>query len=304
MKVFKNAGWRDRTFILLNSTFLVVFFIITLYPLIYTLSASFSDSKAVSSGEMMLFPVRPTLQAYEFIMGYREIWIGYANTLFYTIVGTTLNLAVTIPCAYALSRKDLKGRSIIMTLFVITMYFSGGLIPGYLNMRGFGLLDTRLVLLISGMVSTYNLIVSRTFFQNSLPWELHEAAFIDGCSDIKLFVKIVLPLSKPILVVMMLYYGVEHWNSYFNAMIYLRDRALYPLQVFLREILTQGQFAESAMAAGGMTAEEMQALVKATDTANLIKYAAIVVSTVPMLILYPCVQKFFEKGVMIGAVKG
>ncbi len=300
-----KIDWKDRTFVVLNSALLIAVFLIMLYPMVYVLSASFSDPKAVSSGEMILFPVRASLDAYKYILSYKEIWIGYANTLFYTVVGTIMNLLFTLPCAYALSRKDLVGRGVFMAMFVVTMYFSGGLIPTYLNMRDFGLIDSRWVLLLSGLVSTYNMIVARTFFANSIPWELHEAAFIDGCSDFRLFTQIVLPLSSPIVVVEMLYYGVGHWNSYFNAMIYLRDRAKYPLQVFLKEILTQGQFAQTAIASGQFaTAEDLIALTKQADTANMIKFAVIVVATVPMLILYPYVQKYFEKGVMIGAVKG
>ena len=216
-----------------------------------------------------------------------------------------MNLALTIPCAYALSRRDCPFRGVILTLFMITMYFGGGLIPGYLNIKDFGLLNTRTVMLISGAVTTYNLIIARTFFANTIPWELHEAAFLDGCSDMRVLVKIVLPLSAPIIVVLTLYYGVAHWNSYFNAMIYLSDRSKYPLQVFLREILTIGKFAESAFESGvDMSAEEALALMKQVETSNMIKYAVIVASTVPMMIIYPWVQKYFAKGVMIGSVKG
>ena len=199
----------------------------------------------------------------------------------------------------------MKGRGIIMTVFLITMYFSGGLIPGYLNLREFGLINTRWVLLLNGLVSTYNLIVARSFFSSTIPWELHEAAFLDGCGDWRVFLKIVLPLSKPILVVLMLYYGIGHWNSYFNAMIYIRDRTLYPLQVFLREILTQSRFAEQALNGGdSFTAAEFQEMTRQQETADMIKYGVIVVATAPMLIIYPWLQKFFTKGVMIGSVKG
>lgn len=295
----------DRVFVTAVNITLIVSFIILLYPITYVISASFSDPKAVSSGEMILLPVRASLDAYEYILNYKEIWIGYANTIFYTVVGTLLNLIATIPCAYALSRKDLSGRKYILTLFVITMYFSGGLIPSYLNLFELGMINTRWSLLLPGIVSAYNLIVARTFFSNSIPWELHEAAFLDGCSDIKLFSKVIIPLSAPIIVVMILYYGVGHWNAYFSAMIYIRDREMYPLQVFLKEILTMGQFAASAMQDGASyTAEEMAVLVKQTETANMIKYAVIVVSTAPMMVVYPFVQKYFAKGVMIGAVKG
>ena len=295
----------DLIFTCVNSFLLTIAFIIVLYPLLFVISASFSEPQAVASGQMILLPVEPSLQAYKFILDYDEIWIGYANTFFYTFFGTLVNLILTIPCAYALSRRDCPLRTLIMTLFMITMYFGGGLIPGYLNIKDLGLLNTRWIMLISGGVSTYNLIVARTFFANTIPWELHEAAALDGCSDMKMLLKIVLPLSSPIIVVLMLYYGVGHWNSYFNAMIYLSSRDKYPLQVFLREILTVGKFADAAFASGDiMSAEQAEALLKQVDTANMIKYAVIVAATAPMMAIYPWLQKYFAKGVMIGSVKG
>ena len=190
-----------------------------------------------------------------------------------------------------------------MTLFVITMYFSGGLIPTYLNMSGFGLVNTRWSLLLTGLVSTYNLIVARTFFANNIPLELQEAAYLDGCSTFKLFLKVVLPLSAPIIVVMTLYYGVSHWNQYFQAMIYLRDRKLYPLQVILKEILTQSQFSAEALS-DGFSPTEMEEMQRLGEVADRMKYCIIVVSTAPMLAIYPWLQKYFAKGVMIGSVKG
>ncbi|MBQ8232227.1 MAG: carbohydrate ABC transporter permease [Lachnospiraceae bacterium] len=295
----------DSVFLAIVYLLLLFSFLIILYPILYVISASFSDPNAVAGGEMILWPINPSLQAYEYILHYGDIWTGYANTIFYTVAGTLLNLLFTLPCAYMLSRRDVVGRGIIMTLFVITMYFGGGLIPTYLNLNELGMINTRWSLLLPGVVSAYNLIVARTFFVNTIPWELQEAAFLDGCSDFRMFTKIILPLSSPIIVVMTLYYGVGHWNAYFNAMIYIRDRELYPLQVFLREILTMGQFASDAMQNGGdLSPEEMLALAKQTETANMIKYAVIVVSTAPMLIVYPFLQKYFAKGVMIGSVKG
>ncbi len=295
----------DRAFVTVNSLLLIVIFCITLYPILFVISASVSDPKAVAGGKMILFPVRPSLQGYRYILKYDEIWTGYLNTIFYTFFGTALNLAATLPCAYALSRRDMKGRGAFMTVFLITMYFSGGMIPHYLNIRSFGLLNTRWVLLINGLISTYNLIVARTFFANTIPWELHEAAFLDGCGDWRCFFRIVLPLSKPIMVVLMLYYGIGHWNSYFAAMIYLRDRGLYPLQVFLREILTQSRFAEQALASGdSFSAAEFAEMTRQQETADMIKYGVIVAATAPMLAVYPWLQKFFTKGVMIGSVKG
>lgn len=300
---FQRLHWKDKTFVICNYLLLTGFFICTLYPMVFVVSASFSDPAAVSAGKMLLWPVGFTVSGYQKIFQYQEIWIGYANTIFYTVLGTVFNLAVTLPCAYAFSRKDLRGRGILMGIFIFTMYFSGGLIPGYLNVNSLGLVNTRTILLISGLVSVYNLIVCRTFFSNTIPWELHEAAFIDGCSDAKMFLRIVLPLSKPILVVLMLYYGVAHWNTYFSAMIYLKDRELFPLQLFLREILIQSKLAETGIL-GATGAEEVAALIKQQEVANMLKYGVIVVSTLPMLILYPWLQKYFSKGVMIGSVKG
>ena len=300
----KHLQGKDLIFVCINSFLLILIFCVTVYPLIFVISASVSDPAAVSTGEMVLLPVSPSLEAYQFVLSYQAIWTGYLNTIFYTFLGTLINLAATIPCAYALSRKDCPLKGLIMTLFMITMYFSGGLIPGYLNIVSMGLLNTRLVMLISGAVSAYNLIVARTFFANTIPWELHEAAFLDGCSDFRLLTRIVLPLSSPIIVVLILYYGVGHWNSYFNAMIYLQDRAKYPLQVFLREILTLGKFADTALASGDYSPEDMAALIKQADQADMIKYAVIIVSTLPMMVIYPWLQKYFAKGVMIGSVKG
>ena len=302
-KVRQSRG--DRAFGIVNGLLIALSFAITLYPLIYVISASISSPDAVASGRMILWPVDITWKGYQYILQYGDIWTGYANTLFYTLVGTSINLIVTLPCAYGLSRRDVPFRGLVMTLFLITMYISGGLIPGYINLSEMHMINTRWALLLPGAVSTYNLIVARTFFANTIPWELHEAAFLDGCSNIRLFMKIVLPLSAPIVVVMTLYYGVAHWNSYFNAMIYLSDRSKYPLQVFLREILTKGQFAADALKEGAFFSEEqLLAMMKEVETANLIKYAVIIVSTVPMMILYPFLQRFFTKGVMIGAVKG
>lgn len=296
----------DRMFMACVYLFLILLLIITLYPLIFVLSASISDPESVTSGKMLLLPVNITWEGYQYVSKYKDIWTGYGNTFFYTIVGTLLNLVVTLPAAYTLSRRDVAFRGFLMGTFVFTMYFSGGLIPTYLNMRSFGLLDTRASILILGLVSPYNLIVSRTFFSSTIPVELQEAATIDGASNLKIFLKVVMPLSKPITAVMMLYYGVAHWNSYFNEMIYLRNRTKWPLQLFLREILSQGQMAASSITsgAGAMDAAQMQALMQQQDTANLLKYVVMIISILPMMILYPFLQKWFAKGVMIGSIKG
>ncbi len=290
------------------SAFIYIFvgfmFIITLYPLIYVVSASFSRPDAVSSGEMVLWPVGFNTDGYRMVLQNKQIWLGYANTIFYTVVGTLMQLAVTMPCAYALSRRDLQGKGFFMTMFIITMYFSGGMICGYLNMTDLGLVNTRWSQLLPGLVATYNMIVARTFFQNSIPWELTEASYLDGANDFKLFLKVILPLSAPITVVLALYYGVAHWNSYFNALLYLDDRTTFPLQVFLKEILTQASMAQEFLMDGGYSAEEIAQLEQQAEMANRVKYCIIVVSTIPMMAIYPRLQKYFAKGVMIGSVKG
>ena len=295
----------DRVFVTINGILLALFFIVELYPMIYVLSASFSDPQAVGGGEMLLWPVRPSLEGYQYILQYKTIWTGYLNTIFYTVLGTVVNLIVTIPCAYALSRRDFPDKGIFMLLFMFTMYFSGGTIPAYLNYKSLGLLNTRWVMLLSGALSVYNMIVARTFFANSIPWELHEAARIDGASDVRTFFSIVLPLSKAIMAVMVLYYGVAHWNEYFIALLYLpQAKALWPLQMVLREILIRSQFAAESISDGVMDAEQMLELLRQQDVANMMKYCVIVAATVPMLIIYPFLQKYFAKGVMIGSVKG
>lgn len=285
---------------------LFLVFVVTLYPMIFVFSASFSDPGAVASGKMLLFPKGFSLDGYKYVLQYKEIWAGYGNTIFYTFVGTVLNLAITLPAAYALSRRNLVGKRFFTILFMITMYFSGGLIPSYLNANSFGLVNTRTYMLIHGAVSVYNMIVARTFFASTIPEELHEAAIVDGADEFKIFQKIIMPLSAPITVVLALYYGVGHWNEYFTAMVFLaRRRDAWPLQLVLREILVQGKFAETAVMNGSMLSpEEVAYLISQADTSNMIKYCVIVVAVVPMLMIYPWLQKFFSKGVMIGAVKG
>ncbi len=294
----------DKFFQTVINTILFLFLLIEVYPLLYVVSASFSDVDAVNAGKLVLWPIGFNVEGYKFVFQYREIWIGYANTIFYTVVGTLMNLAVTLPCAYALSCQEVVGRNKIMIFFMITMYISGGLVPDYLNLKSFGLINTRTVLIIVGALSVYNMIVARTFFATSIPNELKEAAKIDGCNDFGIFARIVMPLSKAITAVMVLYYGVAHWNSYFNAMIYLDDRSKLPLQMILREILLQSKFVKELAMTSGMTEVEAEMYQALVDAAELVKYCSIVVATLPMLIIYPKLQKFFEKGVMIGSIKG
>ena len=274
--------------------------LLTLYPLVYVLSASFSDPVSVTRGELLLLPIKPTLEGYATILYYSPIWVGYRNTIFYTIVGTGVNLLCTIPCAYALSRKDLYGRNVLMFLFTFTMFFSGGLIPTYLMMKKLGMINTIWAMLVPGAVSAYNLIIARTYYANSIPKELGEAAMIDGCSNTKMFLRIMLPMSMPMVAVIMLYYAVGHWNSYFNALIYLSRAELYPLQLYLRNILLQDMMLD--MLSGD--SEAMEAMIRRLQLKESMQYGIVVVSSLPILIIYPFLQKYFAKGVMMGAIKG
>lgn len=280
-----------------NGVLLIVITAIVLYPLLFTLSASFSDPKMVTTGKLILWPVGYNLEAYREVFNNAEIWLGYRNTIIITVLGTALNLLMTTLGAYPLSRRDLYGRKVLMVIFTFTMFFSGGIIPIYLVVQKLHLLNNWLSLLLPGVISTYNLIIMRTYFQSSVPYELQEAAFIDGCSNTGILIRIILPLSKPIIAVLALYYAVDHWNSYFSAMLYIDKRVLYPLQMFLREILVMNQ-AQNLM---DSSAEEMARRVMRAET---IKYSVVVVSSAPMLLIYPFIQKFFVKGVMIGAIKG
>ena len=289
----------DQVFAAIIYTLLGLFVIVELYPMLYTVSASFSDPSAVGSGEMILWPIRPSLDGYEYIFAYSEIWLGYANTLFYTVVGTLINLVVTIPAAYALSRRDFKDKGLFMTIFMFTMYFGGGMIPTFLLIKNLGLYNTRAVLLILGAFSCYNCIICRTFFA-SIPAEMGEAAAIDGCTPMRYFIQIVLPISQALLGVMVLYFAVGHWNSYFNAMMYIYDESKRPLQLVLRSILVEA-ITNANMMDGSFDDEYAAEMYK---IAQQIKFAVIVVSSLPVLILYPFLQKYFVKGVMIGSVKG
>lgn len=274
--------------------------VLTLYPLIYVLSASFSDPVSVTTGKVTLLPVQPTLDGYATIFQYGPIWLGYRNTLFYTIVGTLINMAVTLPCAYALSRRDFVGRNVLSIFFAFTMFFSGGLIPTYLVVKQLKMLNTVWALLLPTAMSVWNMIIARTYFQNSIPAGLEEAATIDGCSNLKLFFQIILPLSQPIIAVMILYYAVGHWNEYFNALIYLNDQNIYPLQLILRNILLLDQMFDM-MDSDPEARQEMMRLLQMKES---MKFGIIVLSTLPVMVLYPFLQKFFVKGVMIGAIKG
>ena len=278
-------------------TLMILLSIIVMYPLIFILSSSFSSGHAVSSGKVLLWPVEFTLRGYELTFAYKQIWVSYRNTIIYTTVGTCFNVFLNTLAAYPLSRRNFQGRNFYMTLFMITMFFSGGLIPTYVLMSKLGLNNTPWIMILMGGISTYNMIVMRTFFQNSIPGDLFDAARIDGISDIGYLMKIVLPLSKAVFAVIVLYYAVGHWNSYFTGMMYLRKQELYPLQVVLRNILNSARVDLSQID----DAELLAAMQGATD---LMKYSMVVVATAPILVAYQFVRKFFEKGVMLGSVKG
>ena len=287
---------QDRIYYIVCYTIITLLTLIVLYPVIYVISTSFSSADRVVQGDVWLLPVDFNLQGYKIILGYKNIWIGYLNTIFYTVVGTLINLAVTLMCAYPMARKTLRGRGPIMFFFSFTMLFSAGTIPYYILMNSLGLLNTRWVLLLPGAMSVYNMIVCRTFIQTNVPDEMLEASQIDGCNDIHFFFRMVLPLSKSIIAVLALWYEVGHWNSYFDAFLYLRDNNLFPLQIFLRELLIQSQQISEVTE----TLEEMQNM----DIYVVLKYCIIVVSTAPLCCIYPFIQKYFQKGVLVGSVKG
>lgn len=289
---------RDRIFNYFNYFFLALITLTILYPLIFIVSASFSSTEAVSAGKVWLWPVDFSLKGYETIFNYHLIWTGYANSLFYTTVGTLINITLTILAAYPLSRSDFKGRNVFMFILFFTMLFNGGLIPTYLLVKDLGMLNTRWALMIPNAMSVFNVIIARTYFRTTIPKELLESAQLDGCSDFRFLKSIVLPLSGPIIAVITLFYAVGHWNSYFDALIYLRDQSLYPLQLVLQNILIQSQIGSDMI--GSVDIETQQELI---GLEQLLKYSLIVVASVPVLIMYPFVQKHFVKGVMIGALK-
>lgn len=265
------------------------------YPIYFVVIASVSDPNAVMNGRVWFYPVEVTFEGYKRLLADNRVWTGYRNTIVYTIVGTFISLAATMPAGYALSRKDLVGRKVLSFFFTFTMFFGGGLIPTFLTVRDFGLYNTFWAMVVPFCVSVYNLIITRTFFSASLPIELLEASQIDGCSNTRFFFQIALPLSRAVLAVIGLYYAVGNWNQYFLALIYLRDSRLQPLQIALRAILLQNKAMEFT---SGTADTELQRI------ADVMKYSLIIVASVPILMVYPFIQKYFNQGVMIGAVKG
>lgn len=286
----------DLVFIIFLYFILSVILVSMLYPLIFVVSASISDPSAIMAGKVVLLPVGFTLRAYQAILEYKQIWVGFSNSLFYTVAGTLVNLVVTILAGYALSRKDLVGRNFFIFLFAFTMLFNGGIVPTYLVVNELGLINTRWALIIPQALSVWNLIIAVTYFRTSIPNELLEAAQLDGCSDFQYLARVVIPLSAPIVAVLILFYAVSHWNEYFSALLYLNDQALYPLQIMLRNILIQNKI--------DYTMIDVSAFAARQAMRELLKYALIVVASLPVLFIYPFVQKYFLKGIMIGAIKG
>ena len=285
----------DKAFYAVNTVLLALLAIIVIYPLYFIIIASFSDPDAVLAGQVILYPVKVTFEGYAKILQRTDVWRGYLNTIIYTALTVVLSLAVTVPGGWALSRKTIPGKKFLMIYFIIPMFFGGGLIPFYNVMSSLGLINTIWSIILPAILSVWNLFMTRTFFESSIPDGLVEAAKIDGAGEFRIFTLLVLPLSKAILAVMALYYAIGQWNSYFNAMIFLQNENLYPLQLVLKEILIAS---ESTMGGSGETILEQYRL------ANQIKYVSVIVSSAPVMLLYPFVQKYFAQGVMIGSLKG
>ena len=288
----------DKLTYAVNYFLLALFLIIVLYPFVYIISCSFSSGQALISGKVTLFPVDPTLDGYRAILEYRDIWTGFANSFLYTISGTLIGLVLTILAAYPLSRSSLVGRKPIMMLFLFTMLFNGGLVPNYMLILNLGLMNTIWAVILPMTLSAYNVIVARTFFISSIPNELHESAELDGCGEFRFLISIVLPLSKAIMAVLILWIAIGIWNSYFNPMIYLNDKKKYPLQLILREILLMANVDFTKAAANPELDYKNQQL------SEILRYGTIIISALPLMILYPFIQKYFVQGVMIGSVKG
>lgn len=287
----------DRIYYAISGVLLGLLLILVAYPILFVLSASFSSGDAVATGKVLLWPVEFSLEGYEAVFRNPNIVRAFGNTILYTAVGTAINVSMVMIAAYPLSRRDLRGRGVLTFLFTFTMFFSGGMIPSYIQILRLGLMDSIGAMVLPGALSVYNMIVARTFIQSSIPYDLFEAASIDGCSDAKYFFSMVLPLSKAVIAVIALFSAVGHWNSYFSAMIYLNDRDKFPLQIILREILIMNKVDLSMV-----MDPEMQ--IALAHTADVLKYSLIVVATAPILVVYPFVQKYFVKGVMIGSIKG
>lgn len=290
----------DRGFVTANTSLLILCALAVIYPLIYIVSASFSSPDALASGRVWLLPVEPSLRGYGAVFRSQKIWIGYRNSVLYAVVGTSLNIVMTILAGYTLSRKDFLGRGLIMKGMVFTMLFSSPIVTSYLLVHRLGLIDTFWAMIFPSAMNVMNVIITRTYFQSSIPMDLYYAAEMDGCSDIQIITRIVLPLSKPIIAVMVLFYALNHWNAYFHALLYLNREQLFPLQLILREIFMMNEIDPNMLETAFSDAE----LQQRQDIKDLLKYAIIIVANAPMLMAYPFVQRYFVKGVMIGAIKG
>ncbi|PGV51701.1 carbohydrate ABC transporter permease [Bacillus sp. AFS037270] len=291
-----KESFGDKVFLTIIYTFLIFVVVIVLYPLIYIVSSSLSSPLAVSSGKVWLWPVDFSLEGYKAIFSNSQVLVGYANSLFYTFFGTIVSVTLTVLFAYPLSRKSFYGRNFLMIFILFTMLFSGGLIPEYLVVKNLHMLDTRWALIIPKAIAVWQVIIAVTFFRTSIPEEIVEASEMDGCSDLRFLWSVVLPLSKPIIAVLVLMYAIFQWNSYFDAMLYLKSEALFPLQVVLRNILILNTTSSASI--------DAQKLMDMKQLADLMKYSLIVVASLPVLIIYPFVQRHFMKGVLIGSVKG
>ncbi len=291
-----RQGRGDKVFNVVAIIVISLIVIIVLVPLLNVVAASFSSSKAVNAGQVLLWPVDFTLENYRTVLKYDSVWLGYRNTIFYTVAGTVISVMLSLCCAYPLAQRRFSGRKFLNRLLMFTMIFNGGMIPTYMVVRDLNILDTVWAVLLPVAVSFYNVIIIRNFIETTIPVELEESTRVDGCTPFRYFVNFILPLSKPIIAVIAMYYAVAQWNNYFNAFLYLTEKNLYPLQLFLREILVSSKF--SAADLDPETAAAIQGL------ADTLKYVIIVVSTLPLMCIYPFVQKHFVKGVMIGSVKG
>ena len=294
---FFKRSKEDIFFDIFNYAVLGIITVLVLYPLYFIVIASFSDPDAINTGQVVFFPKGFNTLGYQRIFENTKIWRAYGNTIFYTFVGTAINIIMTMVFAYPLSRKDFSGRKFMTFFMMFTMYFQGGLMPTYLLMQKIGLYDTPWVMVLLPALNVFNVIIAKTNIQHNIPEELYEAASIDGCSHFKFFWQIVMPLSKSIMAVLVLYYGVAHWNEFMNGLVYLRDEGLYPLQLVLRGILVQNQASADMMT-------DIESMLEQQKAAELIKYGLIIVSALPVLVIYPFLQKYFAKGVMVCAVKG
>lgn len=299
MSVKIKQSSSDRVFDAVLIMISVVIMVLVAYPLYFVVIASVSNPSAVLNGRVFFWPVGFNFESYSMILEEEKIWLGYKNTAIYTVLGTCINLFLTTLAAYPLSRKDMPARSFFTFLISFTMLFGGGMIPTYLVVKNLKITDTIWAMVIPNAIATYNLLVMKNYFQTNIPSELEEAAWIDGCSDYRLLISVILPLSVPIVAVMILFYAVGHWNAFFNAIIYLRKQNLYPLQVILREILIQN----SLEALSGEVAESF-GMYEKVMRGETMKYSVIIVSSLPVIIMYPFVQKYFVKGIMVGAIKG